>query len=493
MKPAAGGGTAAGGKAGGDDRKAVNKVVFSETNQYIKDVKQLKPFKDFIEECKTKVDRNVVMLLENANGAYDAPKKVTFPDPVEPEELVIPEEADANVTAQLQESYRRQKHEYSKELNDQIRFQATQNQTFLKQCDAYEASQQAGWIWLRKYVNSSILATTRTLLKETANCQLVFKNLLEFSEEEAALSDFLERKRLTARANAFFLNPRIKASGALEAWFMKWEEYVARANLDEDSVLRKIRAQFTGVQYTPGDGIKRAMFDMLMIEGLTQDKTYEELKEALIKAYKEYIIIVKSHGDKVIHELTEVRKQVELEDKARALAYHRDYADNTVTEDITLICGTCNMLSSPRSGNAGKSGGDNSTPTANSKSKREKKCLRCFGPYHKLEECESEKCASCLSLSAQQHKDRKCPLFKYVVRYYLDHGVLPRQQNFFADYDVPEAIFKLCFPKAAKFPSKNPDNAKAPVQGKQGGNASQKKSGNKRSAPGAQRPASPSP
>jgi len=155
MKPAAGGGTAAGSKASGDDRKLANKVVFSESNQYIKDVKQLKPFKDFIQECKTKADRTVIMFLENADGAYEAPKKVVFKDPVEPDELVIPEGADANTTAQLQESYRRLRHEYAKELNDQIRFQDAQDQTFKKQCDAYETSQQSGWVWLRKYVNAS--------------------------------------------------------------------------------------------------------------------------------------------------------------------------------------------------------------------------------------------------------------------------------------------------------------------------------------------------
>ena len=73
-----------------------------------------------------------------------------------------------------------------------------------------------------------------------------------------------------------------------------------------------------------------------------------------------------------------------------------------------------------------KQGGRTTGPKNPGKSDRERKCLRCFQAWHPITECEAEKCATCASLHAVQHKDPRCPIFKYAVRYYIAHGELPK-------------------------------------------------------------------
>ena len=128
-----------------------------------------------------------------------------------------------------------------------------------------------------------------------------------------------------------------------------------------------------------------------------------------------------------------------------------------------MICGTCNVLRKPSKSDphattkqqGGFSSGSNKNTGRNG---RDRKRLRCFQDWHPLEDCDNEECATCLSLSATQHTDKKCPIFKYALRYYLDHGELPCEQTFFPNYGVPETLFKLCFPGIKKYPSKDPDD-----------------------------------
>jgi hypothetical protein len=233
---------------------------------------------------------------------------------------------------------------------------------------------------------------------------------------------------------------------------------------------------------------------MMAIEGLAEDKDYDTLKPLLLQEWSKYIITVESHGGKVTQELTAVRKQVEVDDKARALAYHRKYSDSQVLDDVTAICGTCNVLQTVQPGK-----GDNPPDKSNKslagksddKTAFDKKCLRCGRAWHTLEECPSSKCMSCAKLSAQQHQDRRCPLFKYVLRYYRANGDFPTKQSFFADYSVPEAIFKLSFPKAAKYPAKSGDKVPSPVKDGKGGRGNNNGRGNGGGRGNAPRPNSP--
>ena len=457
MKQAAG--SPAGARVGpGDDRRS-NPLLFSERHKYNKDVAQLKRWQTHIQESKTTAERTTVRFLENDKDAFKAPELTTLPETVAPEVPDIPLDTDANTSAQLQLSYNRSLAEYNKEVSDRARYQATLVANFVKMSETYEANQQAGWIWLRKYVNPSRLTTIRVALDNTEDCQKVFKNLLEFSTEEVALSTNLERKRLLARVNALYLDPRIRSSGALAEWFTKLEEYALAANLDDESITRKVRQQVTGIQYIAADNIRRAKFDMHQLEGLEQDKTYGELKPLLLVAYQTFVtmVAVHSHTGKVVHELTEVRQAVEVEDKARAAAYYRTYLDPTLAEDIAVICGTVNVIQKPSDTNTTiKKQGGHTTGTKNpGKSDRERKCLRCFQAWHPITECEAEKCATCASLHAVQHKDPRCPIFKYAVRYYIAHGELPKSQTFFPLFGVPEAVYKLCFPKSGKLPYQN--------------------------------------
>ena len=198
---------------------------------------------------------------------------------------------------------------------------------------------------------------------------------------------------------------------------------------------------------------------MHQLEGLEQDKTYDELKPLLLASYQTFVtmIAIHSHTGKVAHELTEVRQAVEVEDKARAAAYYRTYLDPTLAEDIAVICGTVNVIQRTSDTNTTiKKQGGHTTGTKNpGKSDRERKCLRCFQAWHPITECEAEKCATCASLHAVQHKDPRCPIFKYAVRYYIAHGELPKSQTFFPLFGVPEAVYKLCFPKSGKSPYQN--------------------------------------
>jgi len=318
LKAAAGGAATA--TASGDDRKA-KKLGFGPTRKYNKDVIELQQWKDYLKEGLTTADRATITFLTNKSGVHDMPVITTFSEPAEPDyEEDVEGMAEPDRT-RLNTSNRRLKQEYVKELNDTIRHQATADLAHRKLMETYETNQQLGWIWLRNNVNASKLKTIRTALNETENCQEVFANLLEFTEDESALSANLEKRRLEARAMAFYFNPRGKHSGALSEWFSKFEEYVSQANLDEASTLRKIRQQFTGITYTAEDGIKRPLFDMMAIEGLAEDKDYDTLKPLLLQEWSKYIITVESHGGKVSQVLTAVCKQVEVDDTAHALAY----------------------------------------------------------------------------------------------------------------------------------------------------------------------------
>jgi hypothetical protein len=93
-----------------------------------------------------------------------------------------------------------------------------------------------------------------------------------------------------------------------------------------------------------------------------------------------------------------------------------------------------------------------------------KVCLRCKENWHPLNECPSEICASCKCIGAVPHKGLKCPLSKFVLSYYLDHGEFPNDNSFLSNQDVPESIFKLCFPHSNHPSTSDPDKQSKSVK-----------------------------
>ena len=450
-KPA--GGSAGTLKVGGDDRSTKSPIEkqFLET-PFTGDIKYLPLLQKLTRQQMTTENRRTVVFLKNEGNDHSKPEKLRAPIPRQPEDLIIPDGTDPNMSLQMTVENAKELSVYQTQLMDSSKLQMTLDLGYKKSLSEYEENLAKGWTWLRTYVDASHLETIIATL-ETDNSQEVFAELFKCDAKAMELSEGMEHKRKVARFHAltFFLPTTVNGpamnSNSMVRFISKVLEFQAEAKISDEVVVTKLLSQFSGITYVAEEEIRRPMFDILKIAGFKGEVKLTDLTEQLKTAFSEYVAIVAFTGGKVTHISTPARKRVELDGKLRMEEYYQQYGDDHVRDATTLICGTVNAVmqkdkSSKTKGEAGKQ----SFP---------KKCFHCLGHYHLLSECPSESCAACKSLGANPHKG-KCPLFKFYLRHYLDHGKLPTGKEWILKYKVPQALYELCF--KGKYPgTKDPD------------------------------------
>jgi hypothetical protein len=123
-KPA--GGSAGTFKVGGDDRSTKSPIEkqFLE-NPFTGDIKYLPLFKKLIRQQMTTENRPTIVFLKNEDNDHSKPEKLRAPIPRKPDDLLIPDGTDPNISLQITMENAKELSVYQTQLMDSSKLQMT--------------------------------------------------------------------------------------------------------------------------------------------------------------------------------------------------------------------------------------------------------------------------------------------------------------------------------------------------------------------------------